>query len=51
MLSERSPGSADASRSIPMVEPGFMEAIGALRLRKSPSRRTRASAQDDTLKI
>ena len=43
MLSECSPGLADASRSTPIVEPSFMITIGVLRLRTSPPRRTHAA--------
>jgi len=44
MLSERSPGSVDASRSIPMAQPIFVVAIGVLRL---VGRRGDLLAQDD----
>jgi hypothetical protein len=48
MLSERSPGSADASRSTPIAQPIFVVAIGVLRL---VGRRGDLLAQDDNITI
>jgi hypothetical protein len=48
VLSEPSPGSADASRSIPMAQPIFVVAIGVLRL---VGRRGDLLAQDDNITI
>src|ERR1019366_7408263 len=51
MLRERSPGLANASRSNPMAEPRFVEAIGVLRLGlKSSLRMTslKVVGRDDT---
>jgi hypothetical protein len=47
MLSERSPGLANASRSIPIAEPSIVAAIGVLRL---VGRRGNLLAQEDTKK-
>jgi len=43
MLSECSPGLANASRSTPIAEPSLMVTIGVLRLRASPPWRIRAA--------
>src|SRR5664280_1738085 len=45
MLRERSPGLANASRSNPMAEPRFVEAIGVLRLGRATAVRPRLGRQ------